>query len=60
MPEGVAEHRREYKERQGHQQDGEMPPKRGDMGSAERHEDGVSHAMNEVQDGGQQKAHVPA
>ena len=60
MPEGVAEHYREHEERQGHQQDGEMTSKRGDVGRAQGHQDRVGHAVDEVQDGRQQKAHVPA
>ena len=30
------------------------------MGGAQRHEDRVGHAVDEVQDGGEQEAHVPA
>lgn len=60
VPEGVAEHHGEHEERQGHQQDGEMAAKRGDVGRAQGHQDGVGHTVDEVQDGRQQKAHVPA
>lgn len=59
MPEGVAEHHGEHEERHGHQQDGQMAANRGDMGGAQRHQDRVCHAVDEVQDGRQQKAHVP-
>lgn len=60
MPEGVAERHGEHEERQRHQQDGEMAAKGGDVGGAERHQDGVGHAVDKVQNGRQQKAHVPA
>lgn len=60
VPEGVAEHHREHEQRHRHQQDGEMAANRGDVGGAQRHQDRVGHAVDEVQDGRQQKAHVPA
>lgn len=60
VPESVAERYGKHEERQGHQQHGEMAAKRGDVGGAEGHQDGVGHAVDEVQDGRQQKAHVPA
>ena len=60
MPEGVAERHGQHEERQGHQQDREMAAKGGDVGGAQGHQDRVRHAVDEVQDGRQQKAHVPA
>lgn len=60
VPEGVAECHREHKQRHGHQQDGEVAPKGRDVGSTEGHQDGISHAVNKVQDGRQQQTHVSA
>lgn len=37
-----------------------MAAERGDVGGAQGHQDRVGHAMDEVQDGRQQKAHVSA
>lgn len=60
VPEGVAEHHRQHEERRRHQQHGQVAPHRRHVGGAERHEDGVRHPVDEVQDGGQQEAHVAA
>lgn len=60
VPEGVAEYHWEHKQRHRHQQDGKMAPERRDVGGAEGHQDRVGHAVDEVQDGRQQKAHVSA
>lgn len=51
VPKGVAEHHGQHEERHGHQQDGHMAPHRGDVGGAQRHQDRVGHAVDEVQDG---------
>ena len=59
VPKGVAECHGEHEERQRHQQHGKMAAEGGDVGGAEGHQDGVGHAVDEVQDGCQQEAHVP-